>query len=65
MPKRDAFVLTPIGPKEGRFAVEPARPARPASQAAKVVKEASPRSRGVIQSILTDHAVGLRKLADR
>ena len=65
-----AFVLTPTGGKEGRYNV--ARMSKQsfgscdfAPTGVKIVEGATPRSKDTIRSIVSEYAVGLKRLADR
>lgn len=69
MPKQGAFVLTPVGPREGRYNVQRVEQMQGSSAVAsgkvKVLKGASPRSKATISDIVRNHATGLKRLADR
>jgi hypothetical protein len=70
MSSKGAFVLTPVGLKEGRYNVERVQGQMQAScdsrsGKVKVVKAASPRSRAAIKEIIRKNHDGLKRLADR
>jgi hypothetical protein len=67
MPKQGAFVLTPVGTREGRYNVQRVEQMQGAvaSGKVKVLKGASPRSKATISDIVRNHATGLKRLADR